>query len=131
MVAAWRGALRALKALLEGSDLDLSDKDKRTGSTSDIFHPALLSSGHPTQNHSVVPRSVTAPGPVCSFSLGSIVKGAGGSVPAAMWQKLRNQWQRQARRHVPPQNGASRRCQVLPNLDPGLIICFPFTLDGI
>ena len=73
MVAAWRGALRALKALLEGSDLDLSDKDKRTGSTSDIFHPALLSSSGPTHNHSVTTTMlclVTAPGPVCSFSLG-------------------------------------------------------------
>jgi hypothetical protein len=35
MVAAWRGALRALTVLLAGSDLDLADKDKRTGSISD------------------------------------------------------------------------------------------------
>eukprot|EP00802_Teleaulax_amphioxeia_P010774 Tamp_10804.p1 GENE.Tamp_10804~~Tamp_10804.p1 ORF type:complete len:384 (+),score=57.26 Tamp_10804:76-1227(+) len=38
MVAAWRGALRALTVLLAGSDLDLADKDKRT-----VFHWAALS----------------------------------------------------------------------------------------
>jgi len=38
MVAAWRGSIRALKALVEGSNLDLHDKDMRT-----VFHWASLS----------------------------------------------------------------------------------------
>ena len=31
MVAAWRGSVRALAVLLHGSNLDLADKDNRTG----------------------------------------------------------------------------------------------------
>jgi len=38
MVAAWRGSILALKALVQGSNLDLHDKDMRT-----VFHWASLS----------------------------------------------------------------------------------------
>ena len=37
MVAAWRGAVRALKILVEGSNLDLTDKENRT-----VFHWAAI-----------------------------------------------------------------------------------------